>query len=31
MPGIDALVSAVTILLLLGHFAFSRWRRERMG
>jgi hypothetical protein len=27
MPGIDALVSAVVILILLGHFVFSRRRR----
>lgn len=30
MPGIDALASAVVILVLLGHFVFSRRRRERM-
>jgi hypothetical protein len=29
MLGIDALVSAVVILVLLGHFAFSR--REKTG
>lgn len=31
MPGMDALVSTVTILALLGHFVFSRRRRERLG
>jgi hypothetical protein len=30
MPGIDALVSAILISVLLGHFVFSRRRRERM-
>jgi PAT family beta-lactamase induction signal transducer AmpG len=29
MPGMDALVSAAVIAILLGHFAVSRWRRER--
>jgi len=31
MPGIDALVTAVLVSVLLGHFVFSRRRRERMG
>jgi PAT family beta-lactamase induction signal transducer AmpG len=30
MPGIDALVSAVVIVILLGHFAFSRRRENRL-
>jgi hypothetical protein len=29
MPGIDALASAVVILILLGHFVFSKRRRNR--
>jgi PAT family beta-lactamase induction signal transducer AmpG len=31
MPGIDALVSAVVISILLGHFVFSGRRREQIG
>jgi hypothetical protein len=30
MSGIDALVSAVVILILLGHFVFSRRSKQRM-